>query len=373
MPDNRNDMLEDWYTRDNIKAVDAKFEAQKIAFAPLAFQAARCLRETGILELLSRSDGEGLTREAIARSCRLNDYAAGVLLEMGLSMNVLKLAPAGAEGEPRRFLLGKIGFFLCSDPMTKADMDFTHDVCYQGGFRLAEALANGRPEGLKVFGPWPTIYRALTSLPENAQRSWFAFDHYYSDGAFPEALEEVFTGPRKHILDIGGNTAKWALACYKRDPNVRVTIIDLPGQSNLARTNIREAGAEARIFIHEADILDPASLLPSGADAVWMSQFLDCFSLAEVTAILSKVARAVDGESDVFVLEPLWDKQRYPAATYSLHATSLYFAAMANGNSKMYGSDELVEAVCRAGFAQAGETHRLGPNDYSLLRFRKSA
>lgn len=34
----------DFYINDNIDAVNAKFEAQKIAFAPLSFQAAHALR-----------------------------------------------------------------------------------------------------------------------------------------------------------------------------------------------------------------------------------------------------------------------------------------------------------------------------------------
>ncbi len=252
-------------------------------------------------------------------------------------------------------------------------MDFTHDVCYAGAFRLEEALRRGEPAGLTVFGSWKTIYQALSSLPPAVQSSWFAFDHYYSDGAFPEALGVVFKEPKKHLMDIGGNTAKWALACFRHNPAVKVTIVDLPGQAEMARQTVRQAQAQDRISVHEADVLDPSSRLPEGVDAVWMSQFLDCFSLSEVTAILAKVAAAVDGRCDVFVMEPLWDKQRYPAATYSLHATSLYFTAMANGNSKMYGTDELVRAVTKAGFSLREASHRIGPNDYSILRFRKGS
>ena len=37
------------YYRDKIRAVDAKTEAQKIAFSPLTFQAARALLELGVL------------------------------------------------------------------------------------------------------------------------------------------------------------------------------------------------------------------------------------------------------------------------------------------------------------------------------------
>ena len=42
----------DNYKQDKIRAVDAKFEAQKIAFAPLCYQAIRTMIETGILQAL---------------------------------------------------------------------------------------------------------------------------------------------------------------------------------------------------------------------------------------------------------------------------------------------------------------------------------
>ncbi|MBN1799488.1 MAG: class I SAM-dependent methyltransferase [Spirochaetales bacterium] len=362
-------MLEKWYSEDNIAAVHAKFNAQKIAFAPLTFQAARSLRDLGVLELLSGAKDEGLTREQITDSLDLSDYAVGVLLEIGLSMDMLKIKP---HIRPWRYILGKTGYFLLHDPLTRVNMDFMHDVCYKGGFYTEQALKQGKPAGLKVFGDWQTIYEGLSSLPQEVQKSWFGFDHFYSDRAFSEALEFVFARPRRHLVDIGGNTAKWALTCYNYNSDVKITIVDLPGQADLARQNITRAGAAERIFIHEANVLDPEAELPENADAVWMSQFLDCFSLDQVTQILSKVAEAVAINCDIFIMEPFWDKQHYPAATYSLHATSLYFTTMANGNSKMYKSHELIRAITRAGFALQGEIHDVGPHDYSILRFRKT-
>ena len=102
-----------------------------------------------------------------------------------------------------------------------------------------------------------------------------------------------------------------------------------------------------------------------------MSQFLDCFSLKQVTKILTKIHSAATSETDIYVLEPLWDKQRFEAGAYSLQATSLYFTCIANGNSKMYRYAELKRAIETAGFELKEAHHNVGPNSYSLLRFRK--
>jgi hypothetical protein len=152
---------------------------------------------------------------------------------------------------------------------------------------------------------------------------------------------------------------------------VRVTIIDLPGQTAVAEKNAADAGFGDRIELCPCNVLDPAANFPTGADAIWMSQFLDCFSLDQVTAILTKIHEAVTPATTIYVLEPLWDMQHYPASAYSLQATSLYFTCIANGNSKMYRFGELTQAIERAGFELKTAHHDLGSNSYSLLRFRK--
>jgi hypothetical protein len=357
------------YFFDKIRAVDAKFEAQKIAFSPLTFQAVRALLELGVLRKISDSGDAGLTGKEIAGQCGISEYGAGVLAEIALGMGLCKLR-RGDSGEENRFILGKIGWFLLEDAMSRVNFDFVNDICYKGAFDLVESLRTGRPEGLKVFGDqWKTIYEALSTLPDKAKQSWFGFDHFYSDIAFPEALPLVFASPPRRLFDIGGNTAKWAIACCRYNSDVRVTIIDLPGQTAAAEKNAAAAGFAGRIDTAPCNVLD--GVFPGGADAVWMSQFLDCFSLDQVTAILGKVWAAIGKDADVWVLEPLWDMQRFEASAYSLQATSLYFTCMANGNSKMYRFAELTGAVEKAGFELKTAHHDLGSNAYSLLRFRK--
>jgi len=357
-----------FYTTDSIRAVDAKFEAQKIAFAPLTFQAALALRDKGILAAVSAAGDGGVTVPELSTRLGLSEYGIGVLLEMGLGMGLVKLA--AEEGEAR-FTLGKVGFFLLEDRMTRVNMDFSQDVCYKGAFNLGDSVETGKPEGLKVFGDWPTVYEGLSRLDDKVKESWFSFDHFYSDCAFPEALPIVYGKKPRRLFDIGGNTAKWAIASCRYDPDVSVTIVDLPGQVAVAKANAAKEGLSGRIDAVAVNMLAPDAAIPTGADAVWMSQFLDCFSLPEVTKILRTVAASVDKGCSVYVLEPFWDKQHFEAASYSLQATSLYFTCIANGNSKMYRCAELVDAIKAAGFDLVAESHDLGSNAYSLLEFRK--
>jgi hypothetical protein len=354
------------YTKDDIKAMDAKFEALKIAYAPLAFQAVKSLLELGLLNAVSDSGEKGITIKEAAEQVGISFYGSKVLLEIALGMNIIKMLPENCKDGEERFVLGKTGWFLLEDEMTRVTLSFVNDICYKGAFELTRSVKAGKPLGLEVFGyEGKTIYDVLSVLPK--KESWFAYDHFFSDIGFEDAIPIVFSHNPKKIIDIGGNTAKWAIRCCRHDPNVEVLIVDLPGQTAVAEQNSAQAGFSGRIKTKACNILDIETVIPSGADIIWMSQFLDCFSPEDITRIMEKVRPAAGSSTNVYVLEPFWDKQRFESGAYSLQALSLYFACMANGYSKMYRYGEFAQAIERAGFDVVNAWHNLGPNSYSLL------
>jgi hypothetical protein len=343
-------------------ALEAKADAQRIAFGPIVFQATIAMRRLGILEKLHASP-IGMTAAEVAQSLTIPEYGVKVLLEAGLSSGIVSLS----EG---RFALTKTGFFLLRDDLTTANLNFVADVCYDGMRHLTDAIVEQKPSGLQVFGNWRTIYEGLSQLPPDVQASWFAFDHFYSDRAFPSALRAVFEKPVARLLDVGGNTGKWALQCVAHDPRVHVTILDLPGQLEVAKREIQAAGMSERIDCQPIDLLSDSAAWPKGADAIWMSQFLDCFSAAQIVSLLKRGHAAMNADSSLYILETFWDRQEHEAAAFSLHNTSLYFTCLANGNSKMYHSSEMKECVAAAGLRIVREIDGIG-DFHTLLECKR--
>jgi len=327
-----------------IRAADALLEAQKIAFAPFIFQSSVTLRKLGVFDLIfdSRQEG-GLTLENIGKKLSISTYGLGVLLEFAESADIVN------KSEEGKYELTKTGYFLNYNKAVNVNLNFTHDVCYKGLFHLDEAIETGKPSGLKELGKWDTIYEGLSQLKPKEQQSWFEFDHYYSDGIFEEALKRVFKNQPKLLFDIGGNTGKFALQCFNYDKNIQVKIIDLPGQLNKALKNITDAGFENRISGQEIDWLKPNPKIPTGADVIWMSQFLDCFSEDEILKILSTCVASMDEDTELIIIETFTDRQEYPMSKFILEATSLYFTVMANGNSKMYPSTVFENIIQKSG------------------------
>ncbi len=333
----------DFFKKDTRTALQAKEYAQWIAFAPMVFQASRALRNLNILSEVHESRKVGVTIEEICKKLDLSNYGARVLMEAGLGIGLLLV-------NDNKFTLTKAGYLILNDPLTKVNFDFSNDVCYEGLFSLTESIKSGKPEGLKVFGTWKTVYDALAHLQPNVQKSWFAFDHYYSDDSFPEVLEYIYKSKPKTLLDIGGNTGKWAISSVNFDKDVHITIMDLPGQAEMAKKNIEKLGLSDRVSFYQTNILDESIPFPKYFDVIWMSQFLDCFSDNEIISILTRCKNSLNDDGAVYILEPFWDNQRFEAAAFSLQMTSIYFTAIANGNSQMYNSTIFTKLIEKSGF-----------------------
>jgi len=351
--------------KNNIKAVVAMQEAQKIAFSPFLFQAVVSLRKLGVFDLIfEKRNVGGITIEEMSSDLSISSYGLGVLLEIAESSDVV------SQDKDNKYELTKIGYFLTYNETTNVNINFTNEVCYKGLFHLNEAIQTGKPEGLKELGNWPTIYEGLSSLDPEIKKSWFEFDHHYSDYAFQEALEILFEKPPGVIYDIGGNTGKFAINCCKKNKDVSVKIYDLPGQLNVALKNAKLNGFEDRISGSEIDWLSDNPKISKGADIIWLSQFLDCFSKDEIVKILTVCAESMNASTELYIMETFTDRQKFDNAKFSLEATSLYFTVMANGNSKMYKASEFEELIEQAGLEIKKEIRQVGEN-HTILICRK--
>ena len=360
--------LEKVYTKDQLSARNAQRLAEFIAWGPVVFQASRLMIKFGILDLL-RDANDGLTRAEIVKTTGLSDYAVKCLLEASLCIGTVLVDPM-----TDKFSISKTGWFLLNDPATRVNIDFNHDVNYEGWFHLEEALKEGRPAGLKHFGDWPTIYEGLSQLPKQVQKSWFGFDHFYSDSSFPEALKIIFDEHHvRSLYDVGGNTGKWALQCVGYSKEVEVTILDLSQQIAMMQENVKGQEGAERISGYGINLLDKKAKFPKregGLDAIWMSQFLDCFSMEEIVAILERAKEAMTKDTRIYIMETLWDRQKFEPAAFCLTMTSLYFTALANGNSKMYNTEDMQACVKKAGLEIETIHDHLGQG-HSILVVKK--
>lgn len=338
--------------------MDVLLEAQKWACAPFIFKALSTALKTGLLEDIAKNPG----RSAVfyARNAGLTKYAADLIVDVLVPAGFLDRTDSGALSST------KLGEIVAFDEMTRTDFLFSDDVNYAALDKTEEALSSGLPAGLAAFDPsWETIYPHLPELPEPARSSWFAYDHYHSDQAYSAALDKLAPFNPTHLVDIGGNTGRFTKVFLERFPESRATFVDLPVECRALFQRRELARLIDRISLGEIDWLTDAPLEGvDQADLYWMSQFLDCFSFEQAQGILRRTRSSMlrkSGRGAVLaVLEPIVDEQRHKAAELSLASASLYFAVVANGNSKFFNGSELRRLFCESGFEIIEEHPNLG-------------
>ncbi|MBL8950583.1 MAG: class I SAM-dependent methyltransferase, partial [Myxococcaceae bacterium] len=131
--------------------------------------------------------------------------------------------------------------------------------------------------------------------------------------------------------------------------SMRVTGLDHPGQLELARRHVAAEGDPEKFETVAIDLGDVSASFPRGFDSVWLCQLLDCFPEPLVQSLLERAAAALSPTGRVYVVEPYCDRQRRAPSRIALHGTSLYFACVANGQSRMYHSSDILACVQAAG------------------------
>ncbi len=337
------------------EVIQSLTEAQKIAFAPLTFQAINSMLELGILKLIDLNPDCDLESEL-----NLSEYTVNTLLETAEAAGIVKR-------EGRKYFVTALGKAFLYDEMTRVNFNFVKDVCYRGADKLTESFLNEKPEGLKEYGFDGTIYPHISTLPEKMKTSWFEFDHYYSDNSF-DIIYKIIS-PVEKIYDIGANTGKFERVCLKYNSSQKLALIDLPQNIDVIKDEPELKGCE----FYPVDVLEKEQNLPKMSGAVIMSQFLDCFSKSQIEFILKKVSQASDDDIKIYILEPFIDRQKFAGAKFALVHTSLYFTCMANGCSKMYAFSDMEKIIEAAGLKINAVYDALGAHDYTLLECVKNA
>lgn len=338
--------------------IEALTKAQEIAFAPFTFQVVGTLLDTGILKFIDETPS---TVEEISKHCGVTEYCAATLFDAAEHAGLVRC-------DDDKYTTTKLSQSFLYDEMTRVNFNFMKDVCYLGASELSESFKTSEPSGLhKFIGDYPTIYPALIRLPEKIQKSWYEFDHFYSDGCFEEALGIIFKDKPEEIFDIGGNTGKFEKACLAYNEECKITMLDLPENLERAQQNINSS----RCKFYGINVVDKKYAYPHFKGAVFMSQFLDCFSKEQIEYILTNIRLNMEDNTKIYILEPFTDNQLFEGAAYSLVHISLYFTCMANGKSKMYKKSDMEKIITKSGLKVVCE-YKIGSHDYTLLECEKA-
>ncbi|GAB2584820.1 methyltransferase [Streptomyces capparidis] len=210
-----------------------------------------------------------------------------------------------------------------------------------------EFLVKDKP---RYFGGWvtlvdkheyPAYMKMLDSLRGNHPTTWdvenqkslFQPDDPVVKEHFWDAMHSLSAYTAKQLgehfdfttvtslLDVGGGGAAYDIELCRRYPHLRATVFDLPFVCELTRPRVVEAGLADRIGFASGDFFEVGGV-PSGHDAILLSNILHDWGIEDARRILRACAEALPSGGVLLITESFVDDDKRgpaPAALMSLN------------------------------------------------------
>jgi L-tyrosine C(3)-methyltransferase len=257
-----------------------------IAFGHAAFQYLNAGCSLGVFSALRSNPG--LTRNELADRCGLSHQSARRMMFGMASLGLIEEHGAGFRNAASIEHLFEIGDWNVFADLVK----FHGNIVYAGEMDFVQSLKAGSNIGLRrIPGNGPTLYHRLAKDPF-LQGVFYQYMHSWSAHAVPLLTRSFDFSQYRRLADMCGGDGINAIALATAFPSLeRVTLVDLPGNSGLARDNIDAAGLADRIRVMDADILSDE--FPREHDCFVYIHALVIWSISVVTNVLKKTFDAL--------------------------------------------------------------------------------
>jgi SAM-dependent methyltransferase len=246
------------------------------------FQSAKVLMVATDLGLFDHLENPGTASEAAAK-VKADPRGVGILLN-GLAAMGLVLK----EGE--RFKNGD----LASRYLVHGKDDYRGAIIrhmehtWLGWTELGRTVATGQAPDKKSEqwldrNPW---------ADEDWTRDFIWGMHAIARDLAPQVAEKLDLSDVRHLLDLGGGPATYAIAFAQANPHLRATVFDLPGPIEIAKENIARYGLTDRVGTLAGNFLEDD--IGTGYDFIWVSQILHSHDEAQCKLIIRKCVEALN-------------------------------------------------------------------------------
>lgn len=230
-----------------------------------------------------------------------------------------------------------------------------------GWWSSPEARAVGR-----LVDPWDELATAIRSghTPLAVDTSAGAAAHYPDLVALLTPMIEASAraavdvlAPARRVLDVGAGAAEWSLALARRDPDCRVTALDLPEVVPSTRRAVTQAGVADRYTYLAGDAF--AVDLPDAAfDLVVVANVCHLFGADANRRLLGRLRPALAAGGRLAVIDRMEEDGSPPDRSAALHQLSL---ALRTDAGAQHRAADYVTWLRAAGLRPAGR-HRLDPS-----------
>jgi ubiquinone/menaquinone biosynthesis C-methylase UbiE len=297
-----------------------------VLFGHAAFQYLNAACELGLLDLVAEQGP--LTEDEIRERLGLQERACAVLL-----LGCTALGLTVKEGS--RYGVADLIEALRENGTwenIKDTVAFEQHVVYEGQADFTESLRQNRNVGLRrIPGAEPDLYQRLSGNP-GLESVFYRYMKSWSQLANTHLVRTLeLTGARR-LLDCGGGDAVNAIALAQHNPDLRVTVLEIPASAGMTTDRIARAGLSERVSVQPCDMF--ADPFPSGMDCVLFAHQLVIWTPEQNTALLRKAHAALEPGGRVVVFNSMSNDEGDGPLVAALD--SVYFASLPAEGGMIY-------------------------------------
>lgn len=255
-----------------------------------------------------------------------------ILLQAGSAMGLLKRKRDG------RYCLARQGAALMGVPGLEAMI--RHHRAFYRDMEDPVTLLRG-PERTELSEFWPYVFGARGEIDPDVARTYSDLMAQSQLLVAQDTLRRVHLKGVRHLLDIGGGTGAFLQAVGMAEPDLQMTLFDLPAVVPDATERFAMAGLADRVRIVPGSFRDDA--LPAGADAISLIRVLYDHADGTVRDLLAKIFEALPAGGRLVISEPMAGG-RSPEPSGDVYF-AFYTMAMQTGRAR--SADE-IGALCQA-------------------------
>ncbi|HEX5542768.1 MAG TPA: methyltransferase [Micromonospora sp.] len=166
------------------------------------------------------------------------------------------------------------------------------------------------------------------------------------------------------MLDLGGGHAAYTIAFCRAYPQLRATVLDLPGALAQGTAAVAEAQLNDRVKLRPGDLF--SAEFGAGHDLVLLLNILHGYPEHEAAQLLKRVAAALRPGGQVVLLEPLAESPQPPPGIGDAWVRAFSLNLFHTQGGRAYGLDELSGLLTAAGFTDLRQ-HLLTRSDTDHL------
>ena len=225
-----------------------------------AFMVSRLVIAAERLQVFRLLNGREMTASAIARALKIHEYYLKPFLNSLVSVGLLRTFKDtySNTGFTKHYFIDERAIYWTRQYSKECVNS------YKALTLLEKSLASGKDYTTLKHLKVPSYIEAMTRNPGEAED--FTQMLFYRHQDVAKALARFLDLSKRHsLLDVAGGSGVMSIALAKKNPHLRVSILDIAAVCKIATGNIRRARLSGRVSTLPGDIREP---LPEGFDAI---------------------------------------------------------------------------------------------------------